>query len=214
MVSHTSAKAIPLHQVQTQRLKNKKRQIGLIGGTFNPVHQAHLIMAEQVLSRLGLDAIWFLPDNIPPHKQKKSAIDANYRVEMLKLAIEDNDDFDLNLSEIYRGGVSYTLKTIKALQEQHQDIDFYFILGGDMIQDLPNWYKIEELLPLVTFVGVKRPGYEVASPYPVIWVDSPLLEISSTQIRKRCQNHESIRYLVPKKVMNYINEKGLYQDES
>ncbi len=133
---------------------------------------------------------------------------------MLKLAIEDNDDFDLNLSEIYRGGVSYTLKTIKALQEQHQDIDFYFILGGDMIQDLPNWYKIEELLPLVTFVGVKRPGYEVASPYPVIWVDSPLLEISSTQIRKRCQNHESIRYLVPKKVMNYINEKGLYQDES
>ncbi len=74
MVSHTSAKAIPLHQVQTQRLKNKKRQIGLIGGTFNPVHQAHLIMAEQVLSRLGLDAIWFLPDNIPPHKQKNQPL--------------------------------------------------------------------------------------------------------------------------------------------
>ncbi|MGX4645232.1 MULTISPECIES: nicotinate-nucleotide adenylyltransferase [Holzapfeliella] len=214
MANHASAKAIPLHQVQSQRLKNKKKQIGLIGGTFNPIHQAHLIMAEQVLSRLGLDGIWFLPDNIPPHKQKKTAIEANYRVDMLKLAIEDNDSFDLNLSEIYRGGVSYTLNTIQSLKEQHQDIDFYFILGGDMIQDLPNWYQIDELLPLVTFVGVRRPGYEVTSPYPVIWVDSPLLEISSTQIRKRCQNHESIRYLVPKKVMDYINEKGLYQDES
>lgn len=199
-------------EVQTQTINKKKKSVGIYGGTFNPPHIAHLIAAQQVLDQLGLDEIWFLPNNIPPHVDKKETISAMDRIEMVRLAIEDNSKFKLDLTDINRGGVSYTFETMKMLTEANPTIDFYFIIGGDMVEYLPKWKKIDELINMVKFVGVCRPGYEKVSKYPVIWVNSPELEISSTDIRKKVMNKQTIKYLVPKKVEEYIQKEGLYHD--
>ena len=186
------------------------KNVGLMGGTFNPIHQAHLIMAEQVYSKLNLDEVWFVPDNIPPHIQGKDAISAKDRIEMLKIATADNPHFKVEMIEILRGGVSYTIDTIKALKKRYPKINFYFIAGGDMISDLKNWRKPEELVELVKFVGVKRPGFVQKSDYPVIWVDAPFISLSSTFIRHSVRHGSSIKYLVPDKVIEYIEKEGLY----
>lgn len=199
-------------EVQTQTINKKKKSVGIYGGTFNPPHIAHLIAAQQVLDQLGLDEIWFLPNNIPPHVDKKETISTMDRIEMVRLAIEDNSKFKLDLTDINRGGVSYTFETMRMLTEANPTIDFYFIIGGDMVEYLPKWKKIDELINMVKFVGVCRPGYEKVSKYPVIWVNSPELEISSTDIRKKVMNKQTIKYLVPKKVEEYIQKEGLYHD--
>lgn len=199
-------------EVQTQTINEKKKSVGIYGGTFNPPHIAHLVAAQQVLDQLGLDEIWFLPNNIPPHVDKKETISAMDRIEMVRLAIEDNSKFKLDLTDINRGGISYTFETMKMLTEANPTTDFYFIIGGDMVEYLPKWKKIDELINMVKFVGVCRPGYEKVSKYPVIWVNSPELEISSTDIRKKVMNKQTIKYLVPKKVEEYIQKEGLYHD--
>lgn len=200
-------------QPQAQTIVATKRQrIGLYGGTFNPVHTAHLIMADQVGHTLGLDRVDLMPDAKPPHVDHKSAVAAEYRVAMLKLALADNPYLGLELTEIERGGVSYTYDTIKYLKEQHPENDYYFIIGGDMVDYLPKWYKIDELMKLVNFVAVRRPGAQNTTDYPVIWVDVPLLDISSSDIRARLQRGDSIHYLVPPVVEKYIKEHQLYLD--
>lgn len=200
-------------KVQTKTIdENKKKSVGILGGTFNPPHLAHLIVAQQVLDQLSLDEVWFIPDNIPPHIDKKETIDSIHRVEMVRLAIEDNPHFKLDLTEISRGGVSYTFETMKLLKEANPEIDFYFIIGGDMVEYLPTWNHIDELTKMVQFVGVCRPGYEQDSKYPVIWVNSPLMNISSTDIRKKITAGHTIKYLVPNKVEEYIKKEGLYHD--
>ncbi|WP_155286747.1 nicotinate-nucleotide adenylyltransferase [Lacticaseibacillus zhaodongensis] len=190
----------------------QRRQIGIFGGTFNPVHTGHLVMADQVGTQLGLDKVYFMPDANPPHVDKKEAIPAKYRVEMLAAAIQGNPLFDLELCEIKRGGISYTYDTMVQLKKDHPDTDYYLIIGADMVNYLPKWYRIDDLAKLVQFVGVKRPGYAPRSKYPVLWVDAPQLEITSTAIRKRVANGESIRYLVPDVVAAYIEKEGLYRD--
>ncbi|MDO1605602.1 nicotinate-nucleotide adenylyltransferase [Lactobacillus sp. YT155] len=207
------SKIITDEQIQVKELKNdSKKRVGILGGTFNPIHIAHLVMAQQVLDQLSLDEIWFMPDNIPPHVDKKDAIAPMHRVEMIRLAIEDNPRFQLDLTEINRGGVSYTYETMKLLKEANQNTDFYFIIGGDMVEYLPTWNKIDELVKLVDFVGVCRPGYEKDTPYPVIWVNSPVMNISSTDIRKRLTSGHTVKYLVPAEVEDYIKKEGLYTD--
>lgn len=191
---------------------NHRRQVGLYGGTFNPVHTGHLVMADQVGTQLGLEKVYFMPDAQPPHVDPKQAVPAKYRVEMLAAAISGNPLFALELCEIERGGVSYTYDTMVYLKKKHPDTDYYFIIGADMVNYLPKWHRIEELSKLVTFVGVKRPGYAPNSHYPVVWVDAPLLEINSTGIRQRVANDESIRYLVPDAVAAYIKKEGLYRE--
>lgn len=188
----------------------KKRRVGLIGGTFNPPHIAHLMIADQVGNQLGLDHVEFIPDYLPPHVDSKGAIEAEHRVEMVKLAVEDNPMFQLNLIEIERGGKSFTYNTIQELKRRHPENEYYFIIGGDMVQYLPKWHKINELSKMVNFVGVERPKFEQTSTYPVIWVDAPNLSISSTDIRDSIKHGRSIKYLVPKKVEEYIKENGLY----
>lgn len=200
------------NKTQIQVNSKRKKSIGIYGGTFNPPHIAHLVAAQQVLDQLGLDEIWVMPDNIPPHVDKKETISAIDRIEMVRLAIEDNPKFKLDLTDINRGGISYTYETMKLITSANPDVDFYFIIGGDMVEYLPKWYKIDELINLVKFVGVCRPGYEKASKYPVIWVNSPELAISSTDIRKKVKSNQSIKYLVPKKVEEYIQKEGLYRD--
>ncbi|KRM56405.1 nicotinate-nucleotide adenylyltransferase [Lacticaseibacillus sharpeae] len=200
-------------ELRTQILgKNKRRQVGLFGGTFNPVHTGHLVMADQVGNQLGLDKVCFMPDATPPHVDKKSAIAAKYRVEMLAAAISGNPMFDLELCEVERGGISYSYDTVAYLKHKHPDTDYYFIIGADMVNYLPKWHRIDELVKMVQFVGVKRPGYTPRTTYPVLWVDAPKLEITSTAIRKRVANGESIHYLVPDAVAAYIEKEGLYRE--
>ncbi|WP_268912963.1 nicotinate-nucleotide adenylyltransferase [Lentilactobacillus sp. SPB1-3] len=186
------------------------KKIGLLGGTFNPIHNGHLIIAEQVIDQLGLDEIRFMPDFMPPHVDKKLAIDAKDRVTMINGSIRDNPHFAIEMEEIARGGTSYSYDTLVALKRRNPNYEYYFIIGGDMVEYLPKWHKIDELAKLVTFVGVKRSGYKTTSKYPIIWVDVPFIDISSTLIRSKVRANHSIRYLVPTRVEKYIRENGLY----
>lgn len=194
-----------------QQINPERKRIGLYGGTFNPIHISHLIVADQVYTALGLDEVWFIPDEVPPHVDSKTAINADLRVEMVEAAIADNPHFRVELAEVERGGVSYTYDTITFLKEKYPIYDFYFIVGADMVADLPTWHRIDELAKLVMFVGVQRPGFIVDSKYSVLWVDSPLLDISSTDIRNRVKSGLSIRYLVPAAVETIIKEHHLYE---
>lgn len=201
-------------QVETAvHLQSPRKQIGILGGTFNPVHLGHLIMADQVGTQLGLDQVLLMPDNKPPHVDHKTAIATHHRVAMLERAIADNPLLGLELSEIERGGVSYTYDTIVNLTKQHPENDYYFIIGGDMVAYLPKWHRIDELMKIIQFVGVRRPGYATSSEYPIMWVDAPMMAISSTQIRQKYQQGCSCRYLLPDCVLTYIKQEGLYRND-
>ncbi|KRM96613.1 nicotinate-nucleotide adenylyltransferase (Deamido-NAD(+) pyrophosphorylase) [Liquorilactobacillus aquaticus DSM 21051] len=189
--------------------RNKKR-IGILGGTFNPPHLGHLIIAEQVADQLGLERVLFMPDSKPPHVDHKESISPFEREQMVELSIAGNDLFQMEKCELERGGISYTYDSIKLLQKCHPEYELYFIIGGDMVAYLPKWHKIEQLIKMVHFVGVIREGYPQKSQYPIMWVDIPLINISSTLIRQKLSQHCSIKYLVPDAVEKYIYERGLY----
>lgn len=186
------------------------KRIGILGGTFDPPHIGHLLIAEAVRDALLLDKIWFIPTYSPPHKNKR-VTSAKHRVHMLELAISNHPDFEINTIEIKRSGTSFTFDTMQDLKNKYADQDFYFIIGGDMVEHLPKWYKIDDLLNLVSFVGVNRPGFTVDSPYPLIHVEVPAIDISSTTIRERLASNKTITYLLPKLVYDYIKEHGLYE---
>ncbi|MHC0035839.1 nicotinate-nucleotide adenylyltransferase [Pseudoneobacillus sp. C159] len=187
------------------------KKIAIMGGTFDPPHIGHLIMANEVFFRLKLDEVWFMPNGQPPHKQKKSNSTNDDRLEMLRLAIDDHPCFKVEPIELTRSGPSYTIDTIKVLKDQFPNDQFYFIIGADMIEYLPKWHKIDELIQLIRFVGVKRPGYQHETIYPIIDVEAPQVDISSKMIRNRIKNQESIRYLLPERVSEYIKEHHLYE---
>lgn len=207
--------ATPQPRVQPETvMMEKRRRVGIYGGTFNPVHNAHLLVADQVGHTLSLDQVRFMPDANPPHVDHKSAIDAETRLAMLQLAIKDNPLFAIETSELKRGGISYTYDTMKELIEKNPTTEYYFIIGGDMVDYLSKWHRIDELvrLPRFHFVGVRRPGAKNESDYPVIWVDVPPVGFSSTDVRNRIRRGQSIRYMVPQAVANYIKEHHLYHD--
>lgn len=194
-------------------VSSQRRQVGILGGNFNPVHVAHLITADQVGQALGLEKVLLMPSNLPPHVDEKKTIAAEHRVNMLQLAIADNPLLAIETIELERQGKSYTYDTMKLLQEKHPDTDFFFIIGGDMVEYLPKWHKVDELMQLVNFVGVRRPNYPTETPYPIIWIDVPLMEVGSTNLRKKIAQGCSVNYLIPQNVIHYIQEKGLYLDE-
>ncbi|RDW21737.1 nicotinate-nucleotide adenylyltransferase [Oceanobacillus chungangensis] len=185
------------------------RRIGILGGTFDPPHLGHLLIAEEVRLTLDLEEIWFIPTYTPPHKDeaKTSATD---RINMLDKALGSNPFFKINTIEVERLGKSYTFDTMIMLTEEFPEDEFYFIIGADMVEYLPNWHKIEELVNIVQFVGVKRSGYKLQTEYPVIEVEIPLIDISSSMLRERLRSQQSVKYLVPDVVTNYIREKALY----
>ncbi|MDL4841472.1 nicotinate-nucleotide adenylyltransferase [Aquibacillus rhizosphaerae] len=185
------------------------KKIGILGGTFDPPHLGHLLIAEEVNHKLNLDQVWFIPSYEPPHKEKSNT-KIEQRIAMIETAIKDNHNFSLSTIEVDRLGKSYTFDTIKLLKEKFPETMFYFIIGADMVEYLPKWYKIDQLTQLVQFVGVKRPEYKLNTNYPVIEVDIPVMEISSTMIRERIANNQSVRYLVPSNVLELIKEYHLY----
>lgn len=190
----------------------KRKQVGILGGNFNPVHNAHLVVADQVRQQLCLDQVLLMPEYEPPHVDKKSTIDEKPRLKMLKLAIEGIEGLGIETIELERKGISYTYDTMKFLTEKHPDTDYYFIIGADMVDYLPKWHRIDELVDLVQFVGVQRPRYKAGTSYPVIWVDVPLMDISSSMVRDFLAQGRTPNFLLPKPVLDYIEKEGLYNN--
>lgn len=189
------------------------KKIGILGGTFDPPHIGHFVIANEVKQAFNLDEIWFMPVNIPPHKQRANITSPMVRKKMLELGIGDTKYFSVCDIEIKREGLSYTVETMERLVEQHPLYKFYFIIGGDMVENLKTWYRIEDLLEMVTFVGTNRPGHETFSEQinkHILELTVPQLEISSSMIRKRVSENKSIHFLVPESIREYIKENKLY----
>lgn len=202
----------PAVELKEAKIEPKKgKQIGILGGTFNPVHTAHLIVGEQVLSKLHLDEIWFIPTNIPPLKDTP-VVSAQDRANMLELATQDNPHFQVKMFELARGGVSYTVDTLRYLHELHPENQYFLIMGSDQVNNFQQWKELTKIAQLATLVGVKRASYPQTAELPMIWVDVPGLDVSSTSIRQTIAMGSSIRYLVPDAVRNYIQKKGLYHE--
>ncbi|MBB6448804.1 nicotinate-nucleotide adenylyltransferase [Geomicrobium halophilum] len=188
------------------------KKIGILGGTFDPPHIAHLLIAQESLDACELDEVWFMPTNVPPHKQNEDMANSSDRVEMTRLAISDHGKFRLCTVELDRQGPSYSMDTMEILQNQHPNVQFYFIVGGDMAVSLPTWHGIEKLRKQVTFIVTSRPNYPDDYPFEeeLISVNIPEMEISSSDIRERVSREENIRYLVPEAVRKYVGENHLY----
>lgn len=193
------------------------RNIGIMGGTFDPIHIGHLLAAETALEQGGLDEVWFIPTADPPLKDAAPSTSAGDRFEMTRLAVEGEDRFRALDLEIRRGGTSYSYDTVKQLQAQHPDCSFSYIIGSDRINDLPKWHRIGELAAMARFIGLERPGEKPMTdslpPYLQVLVQMarmPQIGISSTVIRERLLAGKSIRYLVPDSVGDYIRRHGLY----
>lgn len=187
--------------------------VGIFGGTFNPIHNGHLLIAEDVREKLNLDKVLFIPAENPPHKKVNNLADSCHRLEMVKLAIKGNPYFSVSDIEIKRGGVSYSIETIKTLKEVYQKgTKFFFIMGADSILEFMEWKEWESLLGLCNFVVVPRPGYECDESLfkNVVFLQAKMFDISSTEIRKKIEANQSIRYLVPDVVAKYIEGHKLY----
>ncbi|MBM7691838.1 nicotinate-nucleotide adenylyltransferase [Peribacillus deserti] len=187
------------------------KRAGILGGTFDPPHIGHLIVANEVLEALSLDEVRFMPNHTPPHKKKNEKVTSHDRLQMVRISVNSNPKLTAETIELGRDGASYTYDTIKALQEQEPDTKFYFIIGADMIEYLPKWYKVDELMEMVQFVGVQRPTYKEETSFPVIMVDIPQIDLSSSLIRKRVKEGKSIKYLVHEEVQKYIEVNRLYE---
>ena len=203
----------PFTKVELEpEIKNKKRkQVGILGGNFNPVHNAHLVVADQVRQQLGLDKVLLMPEYEPPHVDTKGTIAEHHRLKMLELAIEGIEGLEIETIELERKGISYTYDTMLLLNERDPDTDYYFIIGADMVDYLPKWHRIDELVEIVQFVGVQRPRYKAGTSYPVIWVDVPLMDISSSMVRDFVAKGRTPNFMLPKPVLDYIKKEGLYQ---
>lgn len=201
-------------------------RIGLLGGTFDPVHLGHLILAEQCREQAQLDRLWFVPAGQPPHKASDEISSGRDRQEMLQLAIAGHERFAVNVVELERADTSYTVHTLEQLTAAHPDDEFWLILGADSVHDLPGWYQPQRIMELARVLAVNRGGQPLPSREPLRgalgaelmarleFVTIPDVEISATDIRQRRRNGRSIRYLVPRAVEMYIQEHGLYAPES
>ncbi|PIC65451.1 nicotinate-nucleotide adenylyltransferase [Sporosarcina sp. P13] len=187
------------------------KRIGILGGTFNPPHTGHLLIANEVLHGCALDEVWLMPAAIPPHKTTPGDATAEQRLRMVKLAVNEMEGLRASSFEIERGGVSYTFDTMSQLVEEEPEAEFYFIIGGDMIDQLPSWYRIEDLLKIITFIGVRRPGAMNTTELPVQLLETPQLDLSSTLIRQRFLTGGTVQLLLPTAVEAYIREERLYE---
>jgi len=191
-------------------------KIGLLGGTFDPPHLGHLIMAEEALVQCAMDEIWFLPSYLPPHAERKTSarpISAEHRLEMVQLAIKENNQFQLSLIEYERKGKSYTYETLNELHEKYQEHEFNFIIGADMVSDLPKWVHFDEIKKKVTFIGFNRSGVEWNAPEGISLIKAimPEIGISSSLVREKIHENGAWQYLVPARVKKYIEVNGLYE---
>ncbi len=200
-------------------------RLGLLGGTFDPVHYGHLLLAESCREQCRLDAVWFLPSALPPHKQVSDLTPVEVRIEMLELALAGHGDFAVCGLEAERGGVSYTVDTLERLSREQPTRELFFLMGADMLGDLPNWRQPERIcrlaLPVAAFrAQVGPPDFEVLAPFVpperlaairAHQVEMPAVGLSSSEIRRRVGAGKSIRYWTPRAVEEFIHMRGLYR---
>lgn len=201
-----------------------KYKMGIMGGTFDPIHIGHLILAEEAKDYFQLDKIIFIPTGKPPHKDWDSIADPIHRYEMALLATMDNPDFIVSPIEINRKGTTYTVDTIKCLVDKYEDTQFYFITGADSIVEIFNWKNTEKLLSLCRFITAKRAivsdnklektitNIEERLGITIDILPIPYIDISSTDIRCKIRKRKSVKYYVPDSVKDYIFKNQLYFD--
>ncbi|MDU6031102.1 MAG: nicotinate-nucleotide adenylyltransferase [Peptoniphilus harei] len=198
------------------------KKYGIFGGSFNPIHYGHLMICEYIKEEMGLDKVIFIPTGNPPHKELE--LSAEDRYEMVRLAISPNPDFEISDIETTRVKKSYTVDTIRELKKIYKEEKLYFLIGLDSLFQLKTWMKIGDLSQEIEFVVALRPGYldreEVNKEIDFLrenfgtkinLIKTPLYEISSTDLRDRIRVGKSLRYLIPKKVLDYIEESGFYK---
>lgn len=193
--------------------------IGLFGGTFDPVHLGHLLLAEQAREQLSLDQVWFVPAAVPPHKLDQPITDGKHRRAMLEYALAGNPAFRVEPYELEHPGPSYTVETLGALTERHSGTGWSLLLGADSIRDYPTWREPERIAAMAKLVAVNRggaPPSEFAAwcrraGSDVTLVTMPACEIAASDLRQRVAAGRSIRYLVPRAVEIYIRQQGLYR---
>jgi nicotinate-nucleotide adenylyltransferase len=187
-------------------------RIGILGGTFNPIHIGHLILAEEIREKLELDRVIFVPAFLPPHKENGEIARASDRIAMVKLAIKSNPYFSTSDIEIKRGGRSYTIDTVREFKKIYPDDELYFITGSDLLKYLDEWKDLENVLQMVKFVVATRPGYPLEKiPSYIKTVSIRAVDVSAFEIRECIKQGKSFRYLVPEAVFNYINKNKLYK---
>ncbi|AET70436.1 nicotinate/nicotinamide nucleotide adenylyltransferase [Desulfosporosinus orientis DSM 765] len=202
--------------------KREKPRLGIMGGTFDPIHYGHLVAAEMARAKFKLSKVLFIPTGTPPHKHRKDISAGPMRYEMVRRAIEDNEFFEISSLEIEREGPSYTVDTLRILHRTYPEHELYFITGSDALLEIFSWREAEEILRLIQFIGAARPGFDardfflkVQEEHPdtqekIHYLEVPALAISSTDIRSRVQCGEPIRYLLPEAVRLYLEEMKLY----
>ncbi|MFA5093256.1 MAG: nicotinate-nucleotide adenylyltransferase [Candidatus Omnitrophota bacterium] len=194
-------------------------KIGILGGTFNPVHIGHLILAEEAREKLGLDKVIFIPTALPPHKDNVNIAPAEDRLKMLKLATKSNKYFAVSDIEIRRGGKSYTIDTVNELKQKYPTDSFYLIIGSDLITYFDGWKDIDKIAKAVTFVVATRPGYpleDIGSYVASRQLGAKILpiravDVSGFEVRQCVQQGKSFGYLVMDKVFDHIKRKKLYK---
>ncbi|MCY6355743.1 nicotinate-nucleotide adenylyltransferase [Clostridium sp. ZS2-4] len=196
---------------------------GIFGGTFDPIHNGHLHIAYEALYKLGLDKVIFIPSGNPPHKTDKIVTDAQLRFTLVKETIKNEKKFEVSDYEIKKKNLSYTYETLKFFNFLQPKTEWYFITGVDCLMQIDTWKNVDQILSQCKFVVFNRPGYskqdiqnqkkKIEEKYDkqIIFLDIPILEISSTQIREKIKKGESIGYLIPEKAKYLLNEMELYK---
>lgn len=197
------------------------KNIAIFGGTFNPIHYGHLLIAEQAVSSYKLRTVIFMPAGQPPHKDDENILKAKDRMEMIKLAIEDNDRFALSAYELDKKGKSYTVDTLKHFLKLDTIKEVFFIIGADSLLDILNWRQADFLLENASFIVARRPGFDINDfykderyqPYRDKFhiMDTVYVDHSSTRIREWVSKGKSIRYQIPENVREYIWKYNLYR---
>ncbi len=188
--------------------------VGIFGGSFNPPHVAHLVVAESVREQFGLREVWWMVSSSPPHKEAEALAPTAHRLAMTRRATEGNPAFRVSELETERAGPSYTVDTLRALQDAHPETDFALIIGSDSLRSFGSWRRPDEIVRRAPLLVYKRPGALVSAPprfaKRIYYAQAPLLEVSGTEIRTRCRQGRSVRYLVPEAVRAYIRTHALY----
>lgn len=199
-------------------------RLGIYGGTFDPVHYGHLLLAEQCREQLRLDEVWFMPAAVPPHKQDVSVSSGHDRLTMLQLATAGHPALHVSDRELRRGGTSYTVETLTELRAEDPDRELYLLIGGDSLVELPTWREPGRILELAIVVAVNRGravpdlaavqnslGADAAG--RIVLVSMPAIDLSATDLRQRAADGRSLRYMTPRAVEEYIRQRGLYLRE-
>jgi len=200
-------------------------RLGIYGGTFDPVHLGHLLLAEQCREACRLDQVWFIPAGSPPHKPEHAITPGKMRAEMLEFAVAGQPEYTVSRREVKRSGPSYTVETLRELRQEHPEDELFFLVGADSLADLPHWREPREIATLATLVVVNRgnaplPQLESLVPHlgreavdRILVVSMPGIDLSSSDIRRRVREGRSIRYMTPRAVEQYIRTNSLYRGE-